>query len=337
MKRDHGYDFIRFIATLMILFWHFYTTCSELHVHFPKLLSKLLCYGAMDFGRIGVALFFCLSGSLLIRNYGNNDFQVNSYFTKRFSRIMIPHCIGFITAFLVTYIYEPSVLGYDIKGILVSLLGLNYGEFWIQFGINAPWLIGEWFTAVIIILYVLFPLLRFLFLKFRKITTIIIIIIFAVNLKIRFLSYSVDGVFSISNGLMYFWIGMLFEKYKKIISRKIIVLFSLLIIILVIINPIQIFHIGYLPAFFLSILLFPVMYQFQFSNSFVKYICKYNYEIYLIHHRIFLILMTFMLNTNSNLYQVFLAFVLFTGLIFLLSESLSKITEKLLMHLQLVR
>ena len=101
---------------------------------------------------------------------------------------------------------------------------------------STPWITGEWFTAVIIYLYLLFPLLKYLFKKARLITTIVISLIFLVNLKLQILS-GCEGWFSISNGLMAFWAGMLFQEYKQYIPHPLIIGCGIICLITFIMNP----------------------------------------------------------------------------------------------------
>ena len=327
-SRDKGYDFIRFLATLMILIHHFRTTLTESNIACSPAVMAVVARGRMDFGVVGVALFFMLSGALMIRG-AMEGFSVTRFYRKRMLRIMIPQWIGFCAAFLVTYIYKPSIADFKPLAFLISFTGLNYaGTFWRNLGMPVPYLIGEWFTAVIIILYVFFPLLRWLFIRHRTVGTVLIAAIFAVNMKLKIMTYGGNGCFSITNGFMYFWMGMLFETYKEHIKRGVLSLCAILCIILVWRNPSHIGGFGYLPVFLISVGLFPLLYQIKFSSQFIAYICKYNYEIYLVHHRVFLILIPMMLSANSRNSQILLAFLAFTGLTFLLAEVLQKLSNE---------
>lgn len=321
--RDLGYDFIRFFAMMLIVIHHIYTTCQEFKYPMPSEFINLVAHGVLGFGGTGVALFFMLSGAILMKKYENN-LNYKEFYIKRLLRIEIPQMIGFFCAFWCQYLIWPSILTTTFEGILVSFLGLGYAEeFWAQFGIHSIWVIGEWFTAVIIILYILFPLSRKLFIA-NKFTGGGVALLFILNLKYQIFSY-VGGWFSITNGLMCFWMGMYFEKYKHLLNKRIVVyLCAIAALIFWIVNPLQVFGYAYLSCFIFSMLLFIIIYQVKITNKFTSFICKYNYEIYLIHHRVFILFFPALLTARSNSYQLIISAILLTGITFLLAIALSK-------------
>lgn len=332
-KRDTGYDFIRFFATLLIVIHHFYTTCRDLKIVTNENVKYIINHGATGFGGVGVALFFILSGAVLWMT--NKNISIIDFLKKRFTRICIPQWIGFVSAALLT-IAAGREIDCDFWGGIISFLGLNYaGAFWKQFDIKTVWLIGEWFTAVIILLYVLFPLLRWAFAKHRIISTIIITTIFLLNLKFQILTYR-GGWFSITNGLMFLWLGMLFEEYKDIIcNKKVLIPLAIFAIAFWYLNPRELFGFKYLSCFVFSISLFILLYQVKLTSKFIQYISKYNYEIYLVHHRIYIILIPALLKANHvNDFQILLAFVFLTGIVFLLSEQLQKLSNFIIKKIQ---
>lgn len=311
----------------MIVVHHFNTTCRNFHINLPNCIKNIIAHSATSFGCVGVALFFILSGAVLTLS-SKKEFDIFNHYEKRLTRIWFPQWIGFICAYLLLYARNGKLLNTDIFGHIISFLGLNYAsESWQSIGIKVFWIIGEWFTAVIILLYIIFPLLKYLFKKQRLISSIVIILIFALNLKYEILSYK-NGWFSITNGLMCFWVGMFFEEYKEFLTnRKMMILTSISALVLYILNPAKILGYPYLTCFFFSILLFMSLHNIKFSNKFTQYICKYNYEIYLTHHRIYLIFMPALLKPNCNGLQILLTFLFLTGIVFLASEQLEKISK----------
>ena len=329
--RDKGYDFIRFLATMMIVVYHFYSTVrNENIIKIPSIIVQILGRNSLNFGAVGVALFFLLSGALMWHHY-NQSFQISTFYKKRFTRICIPQWIGFATAFLVTYITNSNIIYAEAKsnylGIAISFLGLNYSaDVWAKIGISTVWVIGEWFTCVILVTYILFPLFRYLFKNYRLFGTIFIMLLFATNLKYEILSGH-DGWFSFTNAFMYFWIGMLFEEYKNRITPPLIISDVIVLTIFYIANPKSFFDNTILPCFVFSILLFLALYHIQIESKFTKYIVRYNYEIYLIHHRVYLLVVPYWLTKNSNGLQIVLCGIVLIGLIFLLAEYLKKSSD----------
>jgi peptidoglycan/LPS O-acetylase OafA/YrhL len=250
-----------------------------------------------------------------------------SFYFKRFLRISIPQWIGFIVAFLIMFIVKKNLIHSEFLGTVVSFLGVNYAhDFWSNMGISPVWVIGEWFTTVIILIYAFFPLMRFVFLRHRWSGTFVILLTCLLNLKFQILSYD-EGFFSISNGFMYVWLGMLFDEYKHLLNKKILLGIFSLFVALMIWNPLNLLNIRYLPCLISSLLIFPLLYQIRFSNCLTRYICKYNYELYLTHLRIYIVLLPALLTAKSNDLQIVLAFVFLTAIVCYFSELLSKASQ----------
>ena len=50
-RREIGYDFIRFIAMVLIVVFHFYTTCAEKGYRFPLIIKQIIVHGIIGWGR----------------------------------------------------------------------------------------------------------------------------------------------------------------------------------------------------------------------------------------------------------------------------------------------
>ena len=126
--------------------------------------KQLMCRHALSFGAIGVCLFFMLSGAVLLMTSKDN-IKLKDFYKKRLLKISIPQWISFTISLVAIYTVDKNILHTNVFGIIISFLGLNYcGKPWNHLGIHStPWITGEWFTAVIIYLYLLFPLLKYLF------------------------------------------------------------------------------------------------------------------------------------------------------------------------------
>lgn len=126
-QRDYCYDFIRFVATVLIVLSHFYSTASDnKYYNLPFMPLKLTMGGGYGLGRIGVILFCMLSGALLIKRY-NDNFNAKQFFKKRFLRIYIPHCIAYLFVFTYYMIMRPTYFKQNwLYGVLFSFLGLDF-------------------------------------------------------------------------------------------------------------------------------------------------------------------------------------------------------------------
>lgn len=324
-QRDIGYDFIRVVAILLIVIYHFYHGCLVTINKFPLFFEWIINHYPLEFGKIGVCLFFMLSGAVLILTKKDS---IKEFYKKRFLRIEVPQWIAFILGYLFIWVHPFFSAPMNFAGTIVSFFGLSYSnEQWLALGIKTVCVVGEWFSAVIILLYLIFPLLKYLFYKSRLVTTIVILILFALNLKYQILSGD-RGWFSITNALMCFWLGMLFEEYKALILPKYLKLTVILAVIFYILKPAHIFGYPQLSCMLFSIMLFISLYNVRISNSFTRYFSKYSYEIYLIHHNFYLCLMPLFLTKNTNLIQLIVIFFILTGMICLIAEFINKLSNK---------
>ncbi|TKK65007.1 acyltransferase [Ilyomonas limi] len=100
-SRDNNFDFIRFMAALLVIFHHsFFLTPS---IHEPLLTFT---HDRYTIGGICVAVFFIISGFLITRSFDKNR-DISTYFTARMLRIypalmVVVFCTVFIIGPLLT-------------------------------------------------------------------------------------------------------------------------------------------------------------------------------------------------------------------------------------------
>lgn len=131
LKKDRIFylDEIRALAILLVLLAH---TIKNFPVNVNYLMSPtLLSY--LTVSRMGVPLFFMLSGALLI----GKDYSLSEFFKKRFSRVLIPAVFWY----LILFILVASANGFNFDLINV----------WIY---DAPFF---WFVCSIIGVYIMIP------------------------------------------------------------------------------------------------------------------------------------------------------------------------------------
>lgn len=268
-----------------------------------------------------------LSGSLLAMTY-KDKFSVKEFYKKRFLRILIPQFLAYILMFLFLYIYSPNSVTLN-WGTLVSFLGLDLLSY---AGLPSLWIVGEWFTTVIIIIYLIFPLLRYLYKKIPYISSVLVALIFVLNLHFKILSYE-NGWFSVTYGLFAFWIGMMIEKFredlkdKKNIKHVIFYLSSVLCIVMIVLNPTNFFGIAQLPILFHSICLYVMLLYFDISCKVTDVVSKYNFEAYLLHHRLMILFVPMILPQNPTFLQLLLVLFMFISIIYLLSIQFAKLEK----------
>lgn len=63
-NREFGYDFIRFVAILLIIFFHFFTTCIEKGYRFPSLLKHVIVHGSIGWGGRSCPILYAIRCSI---------------------------------------------------------------------------------------------------------------------------------------------------------------------------------------------------------------------------------------------------------------------------------
>ncbi len=327
--RAKEYDFIRFIGTWLIILWHLYTTLDD---YLPNLPFRFL-YSQntkIQIGPIGVVIFFALSGSLLHKCY-IDKINIKQFYLKRLVRIYLSHMVAYAFLALLVCIVDPNFFKwYSTESILMSFFAVDFFStlLYESTGYYAAWLAGEWFTTVILIIYLIFPLLRLLYKHAKWIGTALISTIFILNLHFEILTFH-GGEFSITNGLMAFWLGMLINDYKDRLHISVYILTFVLLIALLIWNPLSIFGCWYIIPFVFAMLLYLLLTKCKIGGRFVDYTCKYNFEIYLVHHRIFILALPVLLVYITNPISQIVTFLMLTVIICKLAELLQLTTKSI--------
>ena len=123
---------------------------------------------------------------------------------------------------------------------------------------------------------------------------------------------------------------MLFEKYKNNINKYTLIGSTLIFIGLLTFNPKQIIGFIYLPTFVTGIMLFIMLLHVNYSCNMIEYLCKYNFEIYLVHHRIFIYLIPLFLKIATANAQICLVFIGLIILTFMIAEKIQLISNKII-------
>lgn len=123
-------DELRALAILLVILVHaaqFFPTTVES-------LSTVTCLSYVSIGRVGVPLFFMLSGALLI----NKEYTLTAFFKKRLLRVLIPAIFWSLIGLL---IFILSV-GYDYNSIMLWASTFQF----------------PWFVYAIIGIYLMIPI-----------------------------------------------------------------------------------------------------------------------------------------------------------------------------------
>ncbi len=301
MKRERiqSFDLIRALCTVGIVLFHYSYNFIELSISGSHLVFARFPSG--NWGGMMVAMFFMLSGAVLWYNYGEK-FSPGHFFIRRWLSIFPM----FYAAWFVVYLYKVKELGNwywagPRRVFLQTFFGVD--GYLLKPGVNMNYYtVGEWFLGAIVILYALFPIVRFLFMR-NRFTGIALRVIFTVVLTVAFILNLYRDWFDISDGknmitcLMGFWMGMLLmEIYIKKIKdmslkgRRILgvscAVLSILVTVIAIegVSEVIISHICGILWMTVLMLVGERLMDIKPVNLVCTYISKWSFGIFLVHH-----------------------------------------------------
>lgn len=289
-KRLFYLDFIRAIAAIIVVIYHFNCTLTTYNITgFNKIFYT---HANGHWGRIGVTLFFIISGVALMYNY-NKKVDNKTYLKKRIKNIYPMFWIAYIVAFLYNFSKSTGIVPEIPKHkFLLTLVGMDG-----YFLYRSPnfYILGEWFLGAIIMLYLLFPLFRYL-IKKSKVTASILFILSAIaNVYIlQFNPFNMSANRNILVCIFSFLIGMYFIEYIKEIKWQ----YALIALILFVTSiTVKIGLSQYLVSNFAGYMLFIVLIyvaklvKINIVKETFRTIGNYSYAVFLTHHIIMMEIM----------------------------------------------
>lgn len=334
-KREVSLDYIRVFATIMIVVFHFASTFIEGE-------SVLIKTANITWGGLGTALFFLLSGYLLRKRHYNIT-SVKDFYISRWLSIFPPFYIAFIVAYLINVVRLKQFF-YQAPAytLIYTLLGIDNLIKW--FGVTSYAIVGEWFTGIIVILYLLFPILNIVMKRTRWSTTIIILIMYVLDIMLGW--YPVLPDISIIACLFIFWMGMLLADKGTLFKKKEInyafgaiylAAFLILLFVAIPVPQIIVTHIEAILLFMsMNILLAGTKTESWLSKT-ISYLSTLSYAVYLVHHYILFVLDASRKYVGIiNVMPVPVIFMLYIVIVSGSSFALWKISSKVVMLIQKV-
>lgn len=278
-------DFIRAFATLSIILTHY--NALYIYMETPRLENTILTVFPFGIyiGNLGVSLFFIISGAALMHTYSER-IEIKNFFKRRFLSIFPMWWIAYTIAISYWFLTYKTMnpWGAEKWKIILTIMGFDqyFAHLTATFGI-----IGEWFLGCILLMYLIFPILRFMVINHPKsFSGFLLILYFAF---IRFNPWPLWPSVNVFVRLPEFVFGMLFMKYGKRINLKVFIPAVLILAMTTIQNPawdgnIKTTYIGI--AFFLVLVFLSEFFEKQFVKYICARICKYSYAIFLTHHLI---------------------------------------------------
>lgn len=283
MKKERLFylDFIRALATLIIVLTHYNAIFLYTNPQMPEKAVLGLTIGNVFIGDFGVTLFLAISGAALMYVYEERlDWKL--FLKKRFLNIYPMYWVAYLLVFLYEF-YINQGFNQEIPRykILYSILGMDM--YFSSFGDVNFALVGEWFLGFIVIFYLLFPLLRKWMNSHPVSLGIISTAIFLVYIifDVKYASISVATL------LPRILFGMYLIKYRKKIKLPAAIVSLAVILLNGFLAPdlnssLQATYVG-LSAFVVLVYIADYLKWAPFRKI-CSLVCKYSYPIFIIHH-----------------------------------------------------
>lgn len=292
MKRLNYLNVIRLISFAAIIYYHLVIELAARDMIGPG-TETLYCNSNMHIATSAVALFFMISGaSLMLSSRKEKEFRIGQFYKKRVLRILIPYYVASFLTFMVLY-HGQIPLTIQKWKLIFNLMAMD--GYATVLGMNVMYLIvGEWFMGCLVILYVLFPLLRALVVRFPAATFIAATagyIVLALwdpfpvppHQNVIFKGYE-------------FLLGMYLITLTDRISPKIMIAAAAVIALFLLypvplpVHPTFAITITSVCIFVLMAKLEPVFAKGKAFCTACSVCCKYSYEIFLIHHFVIVVI-----------------------------------------------
>src|SRR5208282_2019403 len=157
-------DFVSAVAICLIITTHFNAHALLLGIIDKPIFWKTSFGIDQSFlGNIGVSLFIIISGASLMLST-KESFDARTFYKKRFLAIYPLFWLTYAAAFVtLLFVYRalPVNAGASLWTFVLTITGLD--GFLLYTRPNF-YLLGEWFLGFIVIMYIFFPVLRYVFL-----------------------------------------------------------------------------------------------------------------------------------------------------------------------------
>lgn len=288
MKEKKLYlDILRILAIYMVFNLHFTVALEQQY-------GVFFGFANGNWGNVGTSLFFLISGNCLARNYGEK-LEIGSFYRKRWLAIFPMFYICYLLVLFghTVILKNPVWNGVEPWRVIFTILGIDkYLEF---ADIRSGALVGEWYTAVIVGIYLLFPLLQLAYRKCKWIGTIAILLLYVLNMLMDWGPFPDDA--HLITGICMFWIGMITFRFEKQLEKMpwyawgVVVTVSLFILFAPLPGPDLIYKNMLAVGIFLVFMRCGTF--MRKDTPVLRFLCKIEYGVYLCHHTVILVLLSF--------------------------------------------
>ncbi|MEA1879929.1 MAG: acyltransferase [Campylobacterota bacterium] len=330
--RLHGIDILRGLAVSVVVLYHFYALL-DLHHHGTYPIVYTL-------GQLGVPLFFVISGYLIYRSI---DYSVQTkgtfnglkhYTLHRLFRILPAYYVNLFVVFIIAYFFSSYMNGWSNGFILKQILShLTFTPFFIYqtsgLGVNGAY----WTLGIEMLWYILAPLML-LFIKKERYFVLLFLLSFAYLLALdlgyldallgieisaaNYLPLMFYWSFQIYGQLIYFIVGIWIYKYtsvhtrlpKSLLTLLVAIVLSLFLYTLLLKEVLDSFTLRNIVTLTGSALLFILLFRQEIKIlSWLSWIGKISYSMYLWHMPILFFMKRYLLPLNYSMYFIVIVFV----------------------------
>ncbi len=353
---EPSFNIIRAVSAFMIVFIHYSYCFAEYGIKNEG--PGFLRFKNSDIGGVFVTMFFMLSGAALLYNHPDfpNGKSVLRFYKKRWLTIFPMFYIAWGIMYVINSLrFGGWFWGGPRKNFLLTFIGMD--GYFLHLGMNY-YCLGEWFLGAIIILYLLYPLLVFIWNKAKIPGTLLVAIIFLFNLRRHYFSSAPDtNIFivlikfynshiTISDNMCVwtcladFWCGFLLVTYLLPAIKKLKETKKDLIALLINTVVLSLFFLIEMPMTKQEVsLVMAFLYYLEFTlltpyitpvtalNSLMNLISKYSYGIFLVHHVMIYAIMTLLKDHIFTRATSLIMFIPLYAVIIMTGILLTKLTD----------
>lgn len=327
MKKERIFylDLIRALCVMIITTYHFNLLINrENFLISGKLIEK---YANGDFGQFGVVLFFMISGAALMYTY-EEHLELKEYFVKRIIGIFPMFYISYIVASFCLFFINRSITHTAPKWTyILTILGMDG---YLNKVIENNYLLGTWFLGCIILIYLCFPLLRRLLIKYPKLSIIFIIVYYIIFIENYSMQIKMECNFL--SRIPDFFLGMYFMYVIKKVNLREFIL-AIIFAVVIFVNPLAINRI-YKVTVMGGAMFYILVYISQIINNnkiknIVSIFSKYSFSIFLVHLVVLKQVLNYFKGKSYTLMEIMYIYIIYLGIIFIFAIPIEKISKKL--------
>ena len=278
-------------------------------------------------GVLGISLFIILSGASLMLST-KERFDVKTFFRNRFLSLYPLFWVTYAAAFLTLLLINHPFLSNAPHPLTFFLTIIGFDGF-LLYAIPNFYLLGEWFLGFIIIMYILFPFLRYLFLKNALLT---VLLSFVITLLVAEFYHPEMEIFRFPLfRLTEFVLGMgfihFFSPSRGPLKLFIIAIAGVVFYLSIAVNIPVPFNVAMQG---ISVFIFLAFISGLFDNSLpgrcISFISRYSFGAFLLHHIVFLQILPLLQARHLSVFNSYLLFSLLLFFIYGMSFLLTSAT-----------